>query len=340
MNTEEMLLQQMQQMQETINKLADQQTTRETLKGDTIPFIDYMERWLEGDHDWRINTAERYKDLYRLHIKPFFQGVMLSEVDYDMLDAYIRDRKSCLSSGTVQKLKTCLISPALKKAVIRKLIKDNPATLLDTVKVKNKHKRALLDEEIVKLNEVSRPHRLWIAIPLLLYTGMRRSELLGLRWTDIDFKQKTININRDFVSTRTKGNILTDTKTEGSARPVSIPSGLVAMLENYRSTEGKGKTYVISQSKQDKQVDPHNFSRLFRKWCTKADIKGISPHSTRHTYCTMATEEGIDTFTIMRQVGHTTSRMLESVYVHKRTNEMQERGAEKLGAVLDNLMGA
>ena len=54
----------------------------------------------------------------------------------------------------------------------------------------------------------------------------------------------------------------------------------------------------------------------------------------------MATEEGIDTFTIMRQVGHTTSRMLESVYVHKRTNEMQERGAEKLGAVLDNLMGA
>ena len=57
MNTEEMLLQQMQQMQETINKLADQQTTRETLKGDTIPLIDYRERWLEGDHDWRINTA-------------------------------------------------------------------------------------------------------------------------------------------------------------------------------------------------------------------------------------------------------------------------------------------
>jgi len=118
---------------------------------------------------------------------------------------------------------------------------------------------------------------------------------------------------------------------------VAIPSQLIDLLISYRKNN-PDRIYLIGQSKADKRVEPNNFSRLFRKWCKQAEIENISPHSLRHTFCTLCQESRIDTFTIMQQVGHTDSRMLERVYVHKRSNELQQRAADTLGEKLGGLL--
>jgi len=186
--------------------------------------------------------------------------------------------------------------------------------------VKQQHSRPLTNEEIVKLINVAKEHRLGIAIPLLLFSGMRRSEMLGLTWDDVDFSKKEITVDKGFVTTRSKGNILKDTKTESSNRIIAIPTQLVNMLKAYKCSQETKSRYVISQKKYDKRVEPNNFSRLFRTWCRQADIRNISPHSLRHTFCTLCQENSIDTFTIMQQVGHTDSRMLEPMCTSEAMN--------------------
>lgn len=120
---------------------------------------------------------------------------------------------------------------------------------------------------------------------------------------------------------------------------VAIPTQLIDLLKSYRE-KNLNRIYLIGQSKADKRVEPNNFSRLFRTWCRQADVRNVSPHSLRHTFCTLCQENSIDTFTIMQQVGHTDSRMLERVYVHKRSNELQQRAAATLGDKLGDLLAS
>lgn len=313
---------------------------KEVLAGDSILFTDYMEDWFKGKSAVLAdNTKDKYRALYDVHIKPTFEKLMLTEVTLSRLQDLINAKIPELASATIREIKSAILAQAFKKAQGMGLIKLNPVQFVETPKVKQNHSRPLTNDEITKLINVSKCHRLGITIPLLLLSGMRRSEMLGLTWDDIDFIKKEITINKGFVSTRSKGNILKETKTESSNRIVAIPTQLIDLLKSYRKNN-PDRIYLIGQSKADKRVEPNNFSRLFRKWCKQAGIENISPHSLRHTFCTLCQENSIDTFTIMQQVGHTDSRMLERVYVHKRSNELQQRAADTLGEKLGGLLAS
>ena len=319
------------------------QQERPHYAGENIAFNDFMRDWLDAKAtELAETTADKYEGIFRRHIEPAFRGLKLTDITTEGLQRFIKEKKACLSSGSVRELKIAILVPALDYARKKKLIEDNPAKDVKVPKLQENHKRALTNEEIDAMYKVSSKHYAGIAFIILLYSGIRRSELLALRWNDVYETEADpyIMIQQGLVSSETKGNILKDTKNESSKRPVAIPISLANLLADYRKTEGAGKTYVISQRKQDKPIDPHNFNRLFRTWCNKAGIKGISPHSMRHTYCTLSNEVGLDNYTIMKQVGHTTSRMLERVYIHTRTNEMQQRGANRIGSFLDNLLTA
>ena len=315
---------------------------KEVLAGDNILFTDFAEQWFMGKQAvLSTNTLDKYRYLYNKHIRPAFSDLKITEVTVDKLQAFTNAKMRTLSVATVKEMVSAILSQVFKKALGMQLIKMNPIQFIEKPKQdKRSHKRALTEDEVRALYRVSKPHKLGFSIPLLLLTGMRRGEMLGLTWNDIDFDNREIHVSKAFVSTRSKGDILKGTKTAGSDRYISIPDSLVQMLKDYRKTQPQGSVYVISQSKADAMVNPNNFSRLFRSWCAKAGIKDVSVHSTRHTYCTVNLECRIDTFTIMQQVGHTTSRMLMQVYGHKRTNELQQRGADKIGSYMDTLLGA
>lgn len=86
---------------------------------------------------------------------------------------------------------------------------------------------------------------------------------------------------------------------------------LIELLRKHKTTQGK--TYILSQQKQDKRIDPNKFSLLFRSWCKKSGIENITPHSTKHTYYTMALELGTDTKTTADQLGHKDTKMIKRV---------------------------
>ena len=94
--------------------------------------------------------------------------------------------------------------------------------------------------------------------------------------------------------------------------------------------------------KADKPVDPHNFSRTFRNWCVKAEIpkNKWGGHSTRATYCTMASKSGCDLDGLRRQIGHQDFRMLTKVYMRDTINQKQYAVADKMGIVWKNAVSS
>ena len=311
--------------------IASLKPPEERLKGDSITYSEYLHSWFIHHNEWADKTKETYKGLIDNHILPRFKDVVLTDITFESLEDFMLEKSKVLGPATLEKMQSCIIKASLKDAKRQHYIKENPAEYLRPLKVRNQTKRPLTDKEVTDLINVSRPHRLGFTIPLLLGTGMRRAELLALTWDDIDFKSYTIHVNKDYVAT-SHDCTLRGTKTAGSTRAVSFPAYLAETLQRIKQRDKH--TYVVSQEKQDKMIDPHNYSRLFRRWCDKAHIAGVSPHSMRVTYCTIANELGVSHDTIMRQVGHTSEKMLITHYLKQRTDHLQKDAASRMSDYL------
>lgn len=333
---------------ETIMKALNtiqQNTQPKTLAGDTMPYIVFMQEWFKRKKEkLKVNTYDNYYVLYKTHVQPAFSGLMLSEVTKGKVEDFVSLlKKKSLSSSTINTIIKAVVSQSFKYAVDEGYINKNPAkAVYNLPKLVQDHKRALTDAEIKALMEAARPHRLWIAIPLLLYTGLRIGELLALKWEDINLEDGTITVNKNYVYTVSSGNMLTTTKNAYSNRLVAVNSPvLFGMLKEYKEAYGKGKTYVLSCIKKDAMIDPQNFrKRTFRKWCTKAGFPEVTFHYLRHTFITLMFEAGIDPSAIMLQVGHRDLRMINTVYLERRLSSFQKDSAHKYNSVMDKLIGA
>lgn len=315
-----------------------QPTNDTTQAGNDISFVSYLYEWLDHKNkraNWSPKTYETYKTIIKVHIEPYFKAVCLSALTLDSLQAFIDYKLESLSNATVEKIQASVIQSSLRDAVRHHYLDTNPADNLYTIKVHNETKHVLSDKEIKALCDVSSTHRLGYTVLLLLSTGMRRCELLALEWADVDLDQCTIRINKDYIDT-SKGCYLRPPKTENSNRLCYFPVFLAPVLQAVKDTEKH--SFVVSQARCDKRVDPHNYNRLFRSWCKKAGLAGVSPHSLRGTYSTIAYENGNDLNTIMRQCGWNDTRTVLQHYLRYRDNRNLMTAAQTMNTyMLDTL---
>ena len=210
-------------------------------------FDNYMDKWFSlKSQNLSQKTLEDYQGLYNTHVKPKFSGIYLDEITASGLDRYYSELLQTLSPATANKIKSCIIGPALRKAVAQGLLQSNPTIGLEPIHVENKHHEAYTLDELSRLNTASQNSFWWIAVPLLVATGIRRAELLGLRWTDYDPEKRTLHIERDYISTN-HGCEFTTTKTQSSQRIIALSTEICSKLDEYRRHEGARRTYIISQ---------------------------------------------------------------------------------------------
>lgn len=305
-------------------ELGIQQATKEkALPGDTMTVSDLMDEWLESKRiEIASNTYGKYCILSKNHVIPVFGNMMLTAIKKPMVQSFINGLSDAgLAIETVRPIIKSVLNPALEYAEDNGYIDKNPCYRVKAPKRDySHHKQAAKPEDFKRLLAVSRRHRLWIALPILFNTGMRRGEMLALRWNDVDFEGNYISINKSFsANCQTGKGILKTPKTKDSVRKVPLLPELKAQLLQYKQEQGEGHTFVISQAKADAMVNPNNFARTVRQWCQKAGVSGISAHIGRHTFATRLHREGFSGDVIMQFTGHADSRTLERYYLDKDT---------------------
>lgn len=297
---------------------------QEPANEETQLFTDVAATWFAFmRHNWNISTYQKNRCLYDTNIGAYFTGKTLSQVDIKCIQGVLDTLEQTHKYSTMKCIKS-LIGRILEYAEAQGLIQKNPIHFVSITKGEENHKRALTTEEIHAIIKAAHSHRLWIAPILLVCTGMRRSELLGLEWQDVDLIKGELHITKGYVKLpKNSENRLNPPKSKASRRLIPLDDTVTALLRRYKDQHGDGRTYVISQQKKDKRMNPRDFDMLLKRWCIKAGISRITSHYFRHTFATVAYECEQQTLTIAQQLGHANTRMVEEVYIHPATTAPQ-----------------
>jgi len=204
---------------------------------------EYMDKWLETAVKARVRekTYLDYKDRVRLYIKPALGELKLHEVAPEKIqELYTKMLDDGLSPRTVRYAHTILRN-ALQQALKWGKLYRNPADLVDLPRQKKEEMKVLSPEQAAQFMDAA-AYSPWKALfSLLLASGMRPGEALGLKWSDIDFDGKRVTINRSLTRTKGKSWVLEEPKTARSRRTIPIPSTVMNDLKEHRAEQAAVK---------------------------------------------------------------------------------------------------
>lgn len=230
--------------------------------------------------------------------------------------------KSHLEPKTIQHYHRFL-SSVLNTAVEWQLIPFNPCKRVKPPKSEYKESACLDDVQVFSLiNALDKESiKYKTMIMLFLYSGMRRGELCGLEWSDIDFKNNLVNISKSSLYLPGKGIFDDTTKNKYSERVIHIPKCMTALLKEYLDYKMKfdnnfSKSDKIFTGSNGKPIHPDAVTGWFHKFILKNKFPKISIHSLRHTNATLLIAKGTDIKTVANRLGHSSTSTTGNIYAH------------------------
>ena len=240
-------------------------------------------------------------------------------------DFFNKQLKNGLSIKTVHNM-SVIIKKAMKRAVIDKLITENPCAYVELPHLRKKEIKVLSYEQEKKLIAISYHHRYGTFIRLTLCTGLRIGELLALKWSDIDFNRSELHIRRIIHrcknydnSVKTSTSIFFDEpKTERSKRTIPLPENAVLDLQKWkdRQQEETGNAEFIITDIHGKFLEQSTFKKYYNRMLKECGITGITFHALRHTFATRALENGMDIKVLSEILGHYSVAFTLDTYAH------------------------
>lgn len=309
--------------------------TSSNIDYDKLTVQDYYYMWLM-DHKktYKPTSFKEYEGIYRLYIKDSIIGnTYIKKLNQSTLKRHYSDLMSMGKSPQViikinTKLKTCLNSAVRDDIIIK-----NVCSLVELPKYTKIKKREVLTlEEQCKFCEYIKGHNLELLFLTALCTGMRLSELLGLKWNNIDFKNCTISITEtlqkvyvfgDDINEKRLTNVQQTPKTDTSTDIIPLPSSLIPKLKAHRLNQIKnkmlyGESYIISDyvftDEIGKTIDNKRPNRTLQTILKKLDITPIKFHGLRKTYATRLFENGVPPKTVQTLLRHADFQTTMNIY--------------------------
>lgn len=274
-------------------------------------------------------------------------AVLISDalgVSTEKLFCQTKNGASTLSQNTISKYHR-LISSILEKAVKWQIIMYNPCRRVEAPKMQKKETHYLDNVQAAELIKCldDEPLRYKAMVLTLLYSGMRRGELCGLEWSDIDFKSGLININKSSLYTSGRGVYDDTTKNESSKRVIKIPPLVLNVLKQHKREQTlerlklgdawEGTNKVFTQW-NGKAIHPDTVSGWFSKFLKRHSLPHISVHGLRHTNATLLIAGGSDLRTVSKRLGHSNMSTTANIYTHA-IQSADERAAQLLDDMLN-----
>lgn len=235
-----------------------------------------------------------------------------------------------------------VLKSALEHAVREDELPRNVARNVKTTTPRPRRFRPLTAAEARQLLQAANSDRLHALYELALRTGLRKGELLGLHWEDLDLDGGTATIHRSLQRTRSQGLTVLNTKTLASERRIALPTECINSLKIHqerrqeeRQAAGTGWTDngLVFTTSNGRPLDPTNLTRRFRHLLHKAELRTIRFHDLRHSTATLLLEQGVDLVVIKELLGHAHIGVTAGVYAHVRLR-LQRQAIDTLGSIL------
>ena len=299
---------------------------------------EYLDRWEQGWAALQVGpkTRERYVELLRLHVRPHIGALPLHKLQpVHLAELYAKLLSTGLSARTVGHVHRCL-HKALIVAVEWNLLARNPAAIAKPPKVQAREIEIITVEQAQKLLRCLRGRALYPIIMLALATGMRRGELLALRWCDVDLDAGTAQVARSLEQTKA-GLRFKEPKTKHGRRSIKLSASVVAELKAHwkqqqerRLKLGQGRAVegdLVFPSWDGTVRSPNATTREWVRALAEFKLPAISLHALRHTHASQLIAAGMDPVAISRRLGHASPTITLNVYGHL-FGDSDDRAAE------------
>ena len=309
-------------------------------------FADYLVQWLEiAKSTVKLTTYSSYKGLSESQIIPYFRslGVTLGDLKAVHIQSFYQKQLERVKPNTVIHYHA-IIHRALKYAVKTDLIDVNPADKVDRPKKNEFTGNFYSREEMNALFDAVRGNKIEIPVMLAAFYGLRRSEVVGLKWDAVDFEQNTLEIRHTVATVRLDGKkviVESDTtKTKASKRTLPLVpvfrERLLALQEEQKENRKLcGRSYnkkydgYICVDPMGNLLMPNALSDSFQLVLRDYNLRRIRFHDLRHTFATRALERGMDYKTLSAILGHYSVAFTMDTYVHS-VDEHKRREMDKM----------
>ncbi|HJP68132.1 MAG TPA: site-specific integrase [Sphingomicrobium sp.] len=286
---------------------------------------DYLDYWLEAmvRPNRRPRTYELYEATVRLNLKPRLGQHSLSRLSVPVVQAFFNQELQSHSVRKVQIMRTVL-SSALTRANREELVSRNVARLVELPTSERAEIQPWSIHEVKQFLDAAQPHQYCPAYVLLTFYGLRRGEVLGLRWCDIDFEHGILRIRQQL---QRYGGALQQApvKTSAGRRDLGMLDIVRDILLAYRARQaatlaatapGYQGNGLVFTSANGNPIEPGNLVRAFHQLCARHGIRRIKLHHLRHTTATLLKNLRVPDRDIQAILGHSQISVTQQLYEH------------------------
>ena len=306
----------------------------------------WLDAWMENYAKLQVRPSSHktYQGFIENHIKPTLGDISLEKMtamDLQRLYKHLlesgrvectesRSKPKGLSVKTVRNINQ-MISTALNCAVEQRLISSNPTKGCVLPKLERKEMKILPPESLGTFFEEARRSGVFELYYVDLATGLRRGELLGLKWSDIDLDKGIIYVRRQIL--RQNGEVVeAPLKTKNSYRSIAIGADAIKVLKGMEQRD----EYVFP-SPYGGPMSPDSVLHMLQRVLKRAGLERIRFHDLRHTFSVLALQNGVDVKTLSAMLGHYSAGFTLDTYAHVTTS-MQKQAANTVGNFLSDTL--
>lgn len=306
---------------------------------------DWILQWLDNYlPNIEATTRTHYRNAINTHIIPDLGHVMLKHLKSTAIQTWVNDlhTKKGLSPKSVRNVYLNLRA-ALAKAVVLRMLPYNPCEGVVLPKA-TKYKATIYTvQEMNHLLDVARGTDIFIPVLLATNLGLRRGEVLALKWEHIDFENAVVHVCENKVITE-DGTLTKAPKSAAGIRDITLGGGVLKELKHAHAQYNRNKLAMGARFKDSglvfSQEDggayrPESLTRMWRRFLEKHQLKDIRFHDLRHSCATALLEAGVDPKTVQNRLGHSDITMTMNIYAHC-TQNMDRNAAQKLDDLFSN----
>ena len=311
---------------------------------------EWLDKWLDEYMIFTIreSTLDSYRAMVKNQVKPFIGSKQISSLTTaDMQKFYNKIKKEgrvrehpihgkTLADSMVRGVHM-MLHEALDTAVKERLLAKNPTNGTTVPKCNYPEKQILGDNQLETFLEAIKGHEYWCDFFYVeVMTGLRRGEICGLRWQDINLEENKLQVKRSVSVKKGGGVSIGETKTETGVRCIQMPPSVAELLKSKKQTAIT--EWVFPHFLHPEQpISPASAYRKLKVILKNAELPLIRFHDLRHTFATHATQGGVDPKTLAGILGHTNASFTLDTYTHV-TSDMQKSASLVVGNMMKNIM--